>query len=45
MRRIHLYGKMCLRQIKCDIVGWTQSVQDRVQWRALVNAIMSFSVP
>jgi hypothetical protein len=29
----------------CEDVGWIYVVQDRVQWLALVNAVMNLLVP
>jgi hypothetical protein len=36
--------KMDLREIGWDGMDWIDLVQDRDQWRALVNAVMKFSV-
>jgi hypothetical protein len=33
---------MDLRQIPWEVVDWIHLVQDRDQWRALVNTIMKF---
>jgi hypothetical protein len=32
---------MDVREIGCEDVQWVQLVQDRGQWRALVNAVMN----
>jgi hypothetical protein len=37
--------KIGLREIGWDDMDWTDLVQDRDQWRALVNMIMSLQVP
>jgi hypothetical protein len=37
--------KMDLREIGWDGGDWIDLVQDRDQWRALVNAEMNFRVP
>jgi len=37
--------KMDPKEVGCDDVEWTQMVQDRVQWRAVVNAVMNLCVP
>jgi hypothetical protein len=37
--------KMDLREIGWDGMDWIDLVQDRDQWRALVNAIMNLRVP
>jgi hypothetical protein len=37
--------KMDLREIGWDGVDWVDLVQDRDQWRALVNMVMSIRVP
>jgi endonuclease V-like protein UPF0215 family len=36
--------KMDLREIGWDGVDWTDRVQDRDQWRALVNTVMNLQV-
>jgi hypothetical protein len=36
---------MELREIGWDGMDWTELAQDRVQWRALVNTVMSLRVP
>jgi hypothetical protein len=37
--------KMDLREIRWDCMDWIELVQDRDQWRALVNTVMKFRVP
>jgi hypothetical protein len=37
--------KIDLREIGIDGANWIQQVQDRVQWRAFVNTVMSLRVP
>jgi hypothetical protein len=37
--------KMDLREIEWDGMDWTDLAQDRDQWRALVNTVMSLRVP
>jgi hypothetical protein len=37
--------KMGLREIGIDEVNWIQLVQDRILWRAFVNAVMNLQVP
>jgi hypothetical protein len=37
--------KMVLRVIGWDGVDWIELVQDRDQWRALVNAVMNLRIP
>jgi hypothetical protein len=37
--------KMVLREIGWDGVDWIELVQDRDQWRALVNTVMDIRVP
>jgi transposase len=37
--------KMGLREIGIDGANWIQLAQDRVQWRAFVNTVMSLRVP
>jgi hypothetical protein len=37
--------KMDLREIGWDVGNWLDLDQDRVQWRALVNAVMNLRVP
>jgi hypothetical protein len=37
--------KMDLREIQCDGMDWISLVEDRNQWWALVNTIMSLQVP
>jgi hypothetical protein len=37
--------KLDLREIGIDVSNWIQVVQDRVQRRAFVNAVMSLRVP
>jgi hypothetical protein len=37
--------KMDLREIGWDGVDWSELVQDRDKWRALVNTVMNLRVP
>jgi hypothetical protein len=37
--------KLDLRKIGMDGANWIQLAQDRVQWRAFVNMVMSLRVP
>jgi hypothetical protein len=37
--------KMNLREIGWDGMNWINLAQDREQWKALVNAVMSLQVP
>jgi hypothetical protein len=37
--------KIDLREMGCDSMDWIDLVQDRDQWRALVNAVMNLRVP
>jgi hypothetical protein len=37
--------KMDLREIGWDGVDWVDLVQDRDNWRALVNTVMNLRVP
>jgi hypothetical protein len=37
--------KMDLREIEWDSMDWTDLVQNRNQWRALVNTVMNLRVP
>jgi hypothetical protein len=37
--------KIDLRQIRWDDMDWINQVQDRDQWRALVNMVMNLQVP
>jgi hypothetical protein len=36
--------KIDLREIEWDGVDWIELVQDRAQWRALVNTVMNLRV-
>jgi hypothetical protein len=36
---------MDLGEIGWDVVDWIDGAQDREQWRALVNTVMSLRVP
>jgi hypothetical protein len=37
--------KMNLREMVLEVVVWIYLVQDRDQWRALVNTVMKLRVP
>jgi hypothetical protein len=37
--------KMDLREIEWNSINWIDLVQDRDQWRALVNTVMNLQVP
>jgi hypothetical protein len=37
--------KMDLREIRCGGMDWIVLVQDRKQWRVLVNTVMSLRIP
>jgi hypothetical protein len=37
--------KLDLREIGIDGANWIRLTQDRVQWRAFVNAVMNLRVP
>jgi hypothetical protein len=37
--------KMGLRETGWDVVDWIGVVQDRDQWRALVNTVLNLRVP
>jgi hypothetical protein len=37
--------KTDIREIGWGVVDWINLVQDRDQWRALVNTVMNFVVP
>jgi hypothetical protein len=37
--------KLDLREVGIDGANWIQLAQDRVQWRAFVNAVMNLRVP
>jgi hypothetical protein len=37
--------KINLKQMGWDVMDWIHLVQDRDQWRALVNTIMNLRVP
>jgi hypothetical protein len=37
--------KIDLREIRWDGMDWIDLVQDRDQWRALVNTVMNLRVP
>jgi hypothetical protein len=37
--------KMDLSEIGCDSMDWVDMVQDRDQWRGLVNTVMNLQVP
>jgi hypothetical protein len=37
--------KIDLREIEWDSIDWIDLVQDRDQWRVLVNTLMNLQVP
>jgi hypothetical protein len=37
--------RMNLREIGWEVVDWIHVVQDRDQWRAVVNTVMNLRVP
>jgi hypothetical protein len=38
-------GSVTLRWVGIDGANWIQLVQDRVQWQAFVNTVMSLRIP
>jgi hypothetical protein len=37
--------KMYLHEARCGVIDWIELAEDRDRWRALVNAVINFSVP
>jgi len=41
----NIYMEMSLKEIGCEYVDWIPQAQNSVQWRVLLNTIMSLRFP
>jgi hypothetical protein len=39
------YIRICVREIRCEIVDWIHQAQGRDQWWPLVNKVINLQVP